>query len=456
VLKVDATAQQRRLGFTGKAPRWAIAYKFPARASVTQLRGVLFQVGRTGKITPVADLAPVSIGGTTVSRATLHNEDEVRRLDVRLGDYVSVERGGDVIPKITGVVEDATHPRGTEEIAFPEVCPECGSELARAEGEADWRCVNAGCPARLREELLHFAARGVMNIEGLGESMVAQLLGQSESGEADAEVNANDQPHAIETSVADAPVAREAAIQQHETQHHSLKIRDSLEETINTRENKSPAPLVSSLADLYSLKREQLLALDRVGEKTALALLEQLERSKQAPLARLLFGLGIRFVGERTAQLLARHFCSMDALIEAATAEHTGQLEAVNEVGPRVAQAIVEFFAEPKNRALIEALRAHGLCFVAERQAKASTPQVFAGQTAVLTGTLPTLTRDQAKHRIEAAGGMVSGSVSKKTSFVLAGEEAGSKLERAAQLGVEIIDEAELLRRLSCDDPGLS
>ncbi len=378
VVKVDATAQQRRLGFTGKAPRWAIAYKFAARAGVTRLEGVLFQVGRTGKVTPVAVLAPVSIGGTTVTRATLHNADEVARLGVKIGDFVVVERGGDVIPKIVEIRRDKEHKRGKEEIVFPEKCPECASELVRAEGEVDWRCINAGCPARLREELLHFGARGVMNIEGLGEAMVSQLLATG---------------------------------------------------------------MVRGIGDLYSLTKEQLLTLERVGDKSAQALIDEIAGSKKMPLARVLFGLGIRFVGERTAQLLASHFGGMDALM-AASAE---ELEAVNEVGPRVAQAIVEFFAEPGNRALVERLRSVGLTFTAEKKV---TSEKLSGLTFVLTGTLPTLTREAAKERIEAAGGRVSGSVSKKTSYVVAGEEAGSKLDKAASLGVAVVDEAGLLELL--------
>jgi len=395
VIKVDARAQQRRLGFTGKAPRWAIAYKFPARATVTRLEGVLFQVGRTGKVTPVAALSPVQIGGTTVARATLHNADEIDRLGVRIGDSVAVERGGDVIPKITGVVLD--RPRGTEEIVFPDLCPVCSSALVREAGEVDWRCVNASCPARLREELVHFGARGVMNIGGLGEAMVAQLLGQAaESGEA-GDVEAEDGAPAL------------------------------------TRE-----PLVRSLADLYALSRQQLVGLERVGEKSAQALLDEIERSKQAPLNRVLLGLGIRFVGERTAALLAAHFGSMDALM-AATEE---QLTQVNEVGPKVAEAVHEFFAEPRNRSLIEALRAAGLTFTAEMRV---TSDKLAEQTFVLTGTLPTLTREAAKEMIEAAGGKVSGSVSKKTSYVVAGEDAGSKLDKAQTLGLTILDEAAFL-----------
>ncbi len=395
VLKVDAVTQQRRLGFTGKAPRWAIAYKFAARGGVTQLQDVLFNVGRTGKVTPVAALAPVAIGGITVTRATLHNPDEIARLGVRIGDFVAVERGGDVIPKITEVVEDAAHPRGHREIVFPTQCPVCVSELVKMPEEVDFRCVNAQCPARVREELLHWAARGVMNIEGLGEAMVTQLLGQTPD---------------VATADDGQPV-------------------------------QSREPLIRSVADLYRLTREQLTSLERVGAKTAEALLAQIARSKEASLARVLFGLGIRFVGERTAGLLATQFGSIDALM-AATAD---ELEAVNEVGPRVAEAIVEFFSVEKNRTLVADLQQLGFTMPAPQRVAGGAME---GQVIVLTGSFPTLSREQAKERIEAAGGKVSGSVSKKTSFVVAGEDAGSKLEKARGLGVEIIDEPELLRRL--------
>jgi DNA ligase (NAD+) len=407
VIKVDATAQQRRLGFTGKAPRWAIAYKFAARAGITKLEGVLFQVGRTGKVTPVAALTPVLIGGTTVSRATLHNADEIARLGVRIGDFVSVERGGDVIPKIVEVVEDKTHPRGTKEIVFPEFCPVCKSPLMKVEGEVDWRCVNNSCPARVREELLHWSARGVMNIEGLGDAMVAQLLGQGAELGGDAEVVTEE----------GAPVVTRKA-------------------------------LIHTIGDLYRLKRGDLLSLERVGEKTADALLAEIERSKGAGLARVLLGLGIRFVGERTAQLLAAHFGSMEELEKAASqdSEEAGAaLEAVTEVGPKVAQAIVEFFAVEKNKDLVRDLTTLGLTMTAEKRVTTSTLE---GLTFVLTGTLPTLTRELAKEKIESAGGRVSGSVSKKTSYLVAGEEAGSKLDKATSLGVPVLDEAGLLKML--------
>jgi DNA ligase (NAD+) len=408
VVKVDATAQQRRLGFTGKAPRWAIAYKFAARAGITRLENVLFQVGRTGKVTPVAALAPVLIGGTTVTRATLHNADEIARLGVRIGDFVSVERGGDVIPKIVEVVEDAAHPRGSQEIEFPEACPVCKSPLMKVEGEVDWRCVNNSCPARVREELLHWAARGVMNIEGLGDAMVAQLLGQSaELGDDEEEIVTED----------GAPIVTRKA-------------------------------LIHTIGDLYRLKREELLGLERVGEKTADALLAQIERSKNAGLARVLLGLGIRFVGERTAQLLAAHFGSMEELEKAASQESdkaSEALEAVTEVGPKVAQAIAEFFAVEKNKDLVSDLTSLGLTMTAEKRV---TTSILEGLTFVLTGTLPNLTREEAKERIESAGGRVSGSVSKKTSYLVAGEEAGSKLDKATSLGVAVVDEAGLLALL--------
>jgi DNA ligase (NAD+) len=383
VLKVDAHATQQRLGYTGRAPRWAIAYKFTAKAGITQVKSITVQVGRTGKLTPVAELTPVFIGGTTVSRATLHNADFILGLGLRVGDYVKVERGGDVIPKVVEVIEDADHPRGRLRFVFPSVCPECQSKVVREEGEADYRCVNADCPAKLRESLLHFGRRGVMNIEGLGEAVVQQLLDRE---------------------------------------------------------------LVRSVADLYSLTEEQLVELERFAEKSARTLLAEIEGSKRAGLARVLMGLGIRFVGERTAELLAQEFGSMDALM-AASAE---ELERVEEVGPRISQAILEFFAQPANRALVKNLKRAGVDMTVER--KQRTAQL-AGLTFVLTGTLPTMTRDEAKQKIEAAGGKTAGSVSKKTSYVVAGEEAGSKLDKARDIGVPVIDEPRLLALLSGQSP---
>jgi DNA ligase (NAD+) len=410
VIKVNSVAQQRRLGFTGKAPRWAIAYKFPARGAVTKLLGVAFQVGRTGKLTPVAQLDPVGIGGITVARATLHNPDEIARLGVKIGDYVAVERGGDVIPKITEVVSDAKHPRGDVEIVFPTRCPKCDQPVVREEGEVDYRCVNASCPARLHEELVHFASRGVMNIEGLGDVMVGQLLGHALS---EAEATAKD---VVASDVVESISA-------------------------STEEEPTRAALVHTVADVYRLTSEQLLTLERVGQKTADALLEQIERSRKAPLYRVLLGLGIRHVGERTAQDMANTFGSMDSIMEATVDE----LKAAEGIGPVVAQTIHDFFQVKKNRDLVEDLRAQGLQFTAEKKVVGTA---LAGMTFVLTGTLPTLTRDEAKQRIEAAGGKVSGSVSKKTSYVVAGDEAGSKLEKARELNLNVLDEAGLLQLL--------
>ena len=418
VIKVDSTAQQRRLGFTGKAPRWAIAYKFAARAGITQLLAVAFQTGRTGKITPVAHLAPVFIGGTTVSRATLHNPDEVARLGVRIGDFVSVERGGDVIPKITAVVADKTHPRGKEEIVFPEKCPRCNEPLVREPGEVDLRCVNTDCPARLEEELRHFASRSVMNIEGLGEVLVAQLLG-----------------HSLEESntLAEASVATELGAP-------GLDSETWVDEAPANQEASRKA-LVQSVADIYRLTKEQLLTLERIGEKSADSLLAQIENSKHAPLNRVLLGLGIRHVGERTAQALADEFGSIDALIAASEEE----LTRVNDIGPKVAATVRDFFSNQRNLDLVDRLRKAGLTFTADKRVRGTTLE---GLTFVLTGTLPTLTRETAKEKIESAGGKVSGSVSKKTNYVVAGEEAGSKLDKATSLGVPVIDEAALLTLL--------
>jgi DNA ligase (NAD+) len=383
VLKVDAHATQLRLGYTGRAPRWAIAYKFTAQSAITKLEDILITVGRSGKLTPTAMLAPVFVGGVTVSRATLHNADFIERLGLLIGDSVKVERGGDVIPKVVEVVEDKDHPRGSRRFSFPETCPECGNAVVREEGEADWRCVNADCPAKLRETLLHFGSRGVMNIEGLGDAAVQQLLDRG---------------------------------------------------------------LVKSVADLYSLTKEQLVDLERFAEKSAQTLLDEIARSKKAGLARVLMGLGIRFVGERTAELLAHEFGSIDAVM-AASAE---ELERVEEVGPRIREAILDFFSRPANRALIEKLKEAGVDMSAEK--KQRTTQL-AALTFVLTGALPTLTRDEAKQKIEAAGGKVSGAVSKKTSYVVAGDEAGSKLDKAIELKVPVLDEAGLLALLQSPPP---
>jgi DNA ligase (NAD+) len=374
VVKVDRTGLQDELGFTGKAPRWAIAYKYAARAGITKLEDIRVQVGRTGKLTPVAMLAPVLIGGTTVRNATLHNMDEIERLGVKIGDWVQVERGGDVIPKVAKVIDDKEHPRGRTTFEMPEKCPVCGTKVVRTEGEVDYRCVNANCPAKLMGTILHFASRGVMNIDGMGEALVAQLLDKG---------------------------------------------------------------LVKNVADIYALSKKDLLSLDRFADKSAQNILDEIEASKNLPLERVIYGLGIRMVGERTAQFLAEHFGSMEALASASVEE----LQDVNEVGPRIAESIVEFFSIAANRKLIERLGEAGLAFKGKKKERGTK---LAGKTFVLTGTLAKYSRDEAKKMIEDAGGRVSGSVSKKTDYVVAGADAGSKLDKAKELGVAVIDEKEM------------
>ena len=376
VVKVDRTALQDELGFTGKAPRWAIAYKYAARAGITKLENVRWQVGRTGKLTPVAELAPVPIGGTTVRNATLHNMDEIVRLAVKIGDYVQVERGGDVIPKVAKVIEDKDHPRGTQEIEAPEKCPVCGTKVVRTEGEVDYRCVNANCPAKLLGTILHFASRGVMNIDGMGEALVTQL---TERG------------------------------------------------------------LVKNVADIYKLTKDDLLSLERFADKSAQNILDEIENSKKLPLERVIYGLGIRMVGERTAQFLAEHFGSMDAIANAGVEE----LQNVGEVGPKIAESIAEFFSNPENKELVRRLKKAELKFTGEKKERGTK---LAGKTFVLTGTLAKYTRDEAKKLIEDAGGKVTGSVSKNTDYVVAGTDAGSKLDKAKELGVAVIDEKEMER----------
>jgi DNA ligase (NAD+) len=376
VVKVDSVEQQNRLGWTAKAPRWAIAYKFPARQEETLLESIEVNVGRTGAVTPWARLKPVNIGGVTVSKATLHNEDEIERLGVQGGDRVLVERAGDVIPKVVRVVKNGEH---RMPFRMPKHCPVCGGEIVRAEGEAVSRCINTNCPARLKESVLHFAARGVMDIDGMGESLVSQLV---DSG------------------------------------------------------------LVKNVADLYRLSLDDLVALERMGRKSAEKLLKNIESSRQQPLPRILNGLGIPFVGERTAQFLADAIGVMDKIAEADEEE----LQRAEEVGPKVSQSIRRFFHEKHNRALIDRLREEGLPFKYQAKRKAGGP--LAGMTFVLTGTLPNLSREAAENLIEGAGGKVAGSVSKKTSYVVAGADPGSKLDKANTLGVKVIDEA-VLRELA-------
>jgi DNA ligase (NAD+) len=376
VVKVDRIALQDELGFTGKAPRWAIAYKYAARAGITKLESVRWQVGRTGKLTPVAELVPVAIGGTTVRNATLHNVDEIERLGIKIGDWVQVERGGDVIPKVAKVIDDKDHPRGKGDIEVPEKCPICGTKVVRTEGEVDYRCVNANCPAKLLGTILHFASRGVMNIDGMGDALVTQL---TERG------------------------------------------------------------LVKNVADIYNLTKADLLSLERMGDKSAQNILYEIENSKKLPLERVIYGLGIRMVGERTAQFLAEHFDSMEALEQAGIEE----LQNVDEVGPRIADSIVEFFSIAANRKLVERLREAGLTLQGKKKERGTK---LAGKTFVLTGTLAKYSRDEAKKMIEDAGGKVTGSVSKKTDYVVAGTDAGSKLDKAKELGVAVIDENEMVK----------
>ena len=384
VVKVDDFALQQELGATSKFPRWAIAYKYPALQAETAVRAIEVQVGRTGRLTPVAHLEPVFLAGTTVSRATLHNEEEIARKDVRVGDTVQIERGGEVIPKLVAVVLEK-RPPGTEPWTPPERCPACGTPAVRSEGEVDRRCPNASCPAQIEERLKHFARRDAMDIEGFGDVLVHELV---ERG------------------------------------------------------------LVKDFADLYALRFEDLAPLfapkAKKGESLgARNLLEAIAASRSRELRRLVFGLGIRFVGERAAMLLARHFRSLDA-IGAADVE---AIDAIYEIGPAVAGSVHAWFRDPGNQELVERLKAAGLRV--EDEATGAASLAFRGQQFVLTGALESMSRDEAKAAIEARGGRVTGTVSKKTSVVVAGREAGSKLERARELGVSVIDEAEFRARLA-------
>jgi DNA ligase (NAD+) len=376
VVKVNDIRLWEELGTTAKSPRWAIAYKYAARQATTRVMDIRAQVGRTGTLTPVADLEPVDVGGVTVSHATLHNMDEIARLGVKIGDAVLIQRAGEVIPQVVKVVKQA--PEGRE-FSMPKQCPVCGGDVHRAEGEVAYRCVNSACPARLKESLLYFAGRRAMNIDGLGEALVDQLVDKG---------------------------------------------------------------LVRDVADLYALTHEQVANLERMGDKSAGNLREEIDNSKKASLARLIFALGIRFVGERTGQLLADHFASLDKLAKASEEE----LLEVEEVGPRVAESILEFFREPRNLKVIEKLRKASLQF---ESANVHKPEGnLAGKQFVLTGTLPRYSRDEAKKMIEEAGGRVTGSVSKKTDYVVVGADPGSKLDKARSLGVKTIEEGELLKLL--------
>ncbi len=376
VVKVNSTALQDEFGATAKAPRWAIAYKYPARQATTQVLSIVVQVGRTGALTPVANLAPVLLAGTTVARATLHNEDEIKRLDVRIGDWVLIEKSGEIIPKVIKVVESR---RTGDEKRFrmPKKCPVCDGIISRPEGEVVSRCVAADCPAQLKARLLHYASRRAMRIEGLGIALVEQLV-----------------------------------------------------------ENR----LVRDVGDLYELRLEGVATLERMAEKSASNLMAQIEASKTRDLPQLVYGLGLRHVGERTAGILARQFCSLDGLSRASVEE----LDAVHEIGLTVAESVRDWFDDAGNLTLCERLRAAGVRTELEKGAGEIHTEAFAGKQFVLTGKLTSLTRDEARSLIEARGGRVTSTVSKKTDYVVAGEDAGSKLDKATALGLRVIDEAML------------
>ncbi len=376
VIKVNAIAIQSELGYTAKAPRWAIAYKYPARQETTVVNDIIVQVGRTGTLTPVAVLEPVQVGGVTVSRSTLHNMDEIQRLGLQIGDTVLIERAGEVIPHVLKVVKEG---KNRKPFRMPKHCPECGSAIHHVEGEVAYRCVNAACPAKRKESILHFAGRHAMNIDGLGDKIVDQLVDKG---------------------------------------------------------------LVKDVADLYALKEDEVAGLERMGEKSAQNLLEEIEASKKNSLARLIYALGIKFVGERTAQLLAEHFSSLEELAGAKEEE----LEEVPEVGPKVAASIVEFFSEPANRQLIKKLRKAGVHPTAEKRVVKS--QKLVGKSFVFTGGLANRSREEAGELVIQHGGKVSGSVSKKTDYVVVGTDPGSKYDKAKELGVTVLTEQELEKLL--------
>jgi len=381
VVKVNSLAQQERLGATARSPRWAVAYKFPARQATTVVRDIIVQVGRTGTLTPVAVLEPVELAGSTVSRATLHNEDMIRAKDIRIGDTVVVEKGGDVIPEVVKAVADRR--TGAErEFRMPEKCPECGADVVRLEGESAYRCVGGmACPAQVRESILHFASRDAMDIEGMGPSLVAQLI---------------------------------------------------------------DAGLVKTVADIYDLKLEDVAALERMGKKSAENLLSAIEKSKSHPLHRLVFALGIRHVGERSARDLAEHFGTMDRLASATFSELTD----VRDVGPKVAESVLAFFREPRNREILRRLADAGVNMKEAEKGVSAGKSPLAGKTVVLTGALERFTRKEAEEAVLARGGRVSGSVSRKTDYVVVGRDPGSKYEKARELGVTVLDEREFERLL--------
>ena len=390
----------RSSGWATRAARRAGPLRTNSRrkSAITQMEDIMITVGRSGKLTPTAMLKPVFVGGVTVSRATLHNADFIERMGLQIGDWVKVERGGDVIPKVAEVVEDADHPRGKLASSFPSDCPECGKAVVREEGEADWRCVNADCPAKLRESLLHFGSRGVMNIEGLGDAVVEELCKKK-----------------LVTSVADLYALNQEKL--------------FLLEKEVTRKDKKKNELVTKIQPMFR-------------SVSANKLLQQIEKSKRAGLARVVMGLGIRHVGESTAEALAQEFGNIHDFANASS----DRLQQVADVGPEIAHSIVDFFSRPANKDLVDRLERAGVEMTAERKEQTSQ---LTGLTFVLTGTLPNLTREQAKEMIEAARGKTAGSVSRNTNYVVAGEDAGSKLEKARAAGIPVIDEKglkELLR----------
>lgn len=375
VIKVNSLDGQRRLGSTAKDPRWAIAFKFPAEQATTIVEDIVVRVGRTGVLTPTAVLRPVRLAGSTVSRATLHNEDYIREKDIKIGDTVIIHKAGEIIPEVISVV--LSRRTGAEQsFTIPEICPECGSLVLRIPGESAHKCINSACPAQLREGIIHFVSRDAMNIDGLGQAVVTNLV---DSG------------------------------------------------------------LIADAADLYTLTAEQVVKLERMGPKSAQNLINAIAVSKQAGLSRLLFGLGIRFVGAKAAATLARHFGDIDLLQQAAEED----LTALDEIGPRIAESVVEYFARPETEQLLTKLAAAGVKLTEEKR-RTTEGLPLSGKTFVLTGTLPTLTRSDAAALIESKGGKVASSVSKKTDYVVAGEEAGSKLDKAQQLGITVLNEQEL------------
>ncbi len=380
VVKINSLQQQKKLGAVAKSPRWAVAYKFPAQKVETILKDITFQVGRVGTITPVAELEPVFVAGTTVRRATLHNEDFIKELDLHIGDTVQIEKGGDVIPKVSAV-NLQKRKNGAKKFIMPKSCPECGAKIYRPQGEAAYYCENVECPAQVRGRLEHFAQRTAMDIEGLGEAMIDLLVEKN---------------------------------------------------------------LLKTIADIYSLKKEDVVVLERMGEKSTTNLLEAIEKSKKQPFHKVLFGLGVRHVGAETAKILCNNFPSIKELQQVTVED----LQNINGVGPQIAESIVRFFKEKSTQILIQQISKAGLQLQSEKKKISVTNPSLTGKTFVLTGELSSMTRDEAKEKIENAGGKISSSVSKKTSYVIVGENPGSKFDKAQELGVTILSENEFLKMI--------